>query len=515
MPPFFSIIVPVYNHEGYIGEALDSLLAQTDPDWEACVVDDGSMDRTPDIVDEYARRDSRIRVVHQANGGQAVALNAGLRMARGEWVCWLSSDDLFVARKLAVHHRWIERYPGHRYFFSKFQVLNDATGLVSSSDQGPIPAREWQVIDLLSRNYINGISLCIHREAFQEVGEFDSLNRYGQDYDLHLRMLSRFEAVPIPEETCISRVHAGQFSRLENRSMFYDCASAAVRFLVRTSFPNLFPWVDFQDEKQALAAVDRALDVATSPDAYVNQLGPHPLLLSRIVEWVWAQTGHSGRQMRALVEWRVLAMANRCQSCARWGCFWRAAALWVAINPANPLVVPFTASDIADAALADLGLRGDAEAEAVKRFIEKRQGREPHQLPPRREGAQEVLVDGSVGEVIVQKLAQIGWRVTRLDSKADGLRLHEWGWTVGVHSARRSVVASLAAVPVWSVALISGQAGPFLAIGSKTSPVKINKGEGGDLGGRLDQAERVGWAVRGMRRLLWLQWRAQRLLTIC
>jgi glycosyltransferase involved in cell wall biosynthesis len=509
MTPFYSILVPVYNHEKFVGLALDTLLAQTDPDWEACVVDDGSTDGTAAIVDDYSRRDPRIRVFHQANGGQAVALNRCVHEARGQWICWLSSDDLFDPHKLAVHRKWIECFPAHRYFFSKFRVLNDATGQVLSSDQGAIPAREWQVLELLSRNYINGITLCVHREAFQEVGLFDSLNRYGQDYDLHLRMLTRYEAIPIPEETCISRVHASQYSRLENRSMFYDCASAAVGYLGRTSFSALFPLLDLKNQSRAFEAVDRALDVATSTEAYVNQLGPHPLLLARIVEWVWGQQGRAGRQMQALVEWRVMAMAKRCPSDSRWSSFWKAAALWVASNPADPHVAGFTAQEIADAALSDLSARGDSEAEAVRRFIEKRQGRAVHQPPHHRKPPRDVLVDEEVGDAIVSELTRGGWRLTRVDRQFDAFRLHEWGWTVGVRSARRSVAATLAAVPLWDAAVMGSRCTVFLTVASRTVPVMLEQRDTE----ALDCLRSARSGARLMRFIRRVQWRVKRAMT--
>lgn len=512
MNPFFSILVPVYNHEKYVGLALDSLLAQTDPDWEACVVNDGSTDGTAVILAEYAARDSRIRVFHQANGGQAVALNSGLREARGEWICWLSSDDLFEPCKLAVHRQWVERFPKHRYFFSKFRVLDDATGRITASDQGAIPPREWQVLDLLSYNYINGIAFCIHRDAFHEVGVFDSQNRYGQDYDLHLRMLSRYEAIPIPVETCISRVHARQFSRIENRSMFYDCAAAALGFLNRTSFSGLFPLLDLRDEAQAITAVDRGLDVAMSCDAYVNQLGPHPLLLARIMEWVWGQPGRAGRKFQDLVEWRIKAMAERFQPGQRRGSFWRAAALLVALNPELPGVISCTPAAVADALLADLSARGDAEADAVSRFIEKRQNREPHEVPARRMAPHDLLVNGMVTEDIVCGFARQGWCVTRLDMQTDGLGLHEWGWSVGARSARRPVSIALASVPPWDAAVEGNGILYSLEVASRTHPVQAAGVDCAELGCMLEHVMPVGRTVRGVRRLRRLQGKVQRVI---
>ena len=117
--PFATIIVPTYNQEAFLGPALDSLLAQTDSNWEAIIVNDGSTDHTAEIAEEYARRDSRIRCIHKSNGGVASALNVGLESARGEWIHWLSSDDMFEPTKLAINRLWIKRHPDRNFFFAE------------------------------------------------------------------------------------------------------------------------------------------------------------------------------------------------------------------------------------------------------------------------------------------------------------------------------------------------------------------------------------------------------------
>lgn len=88
-----TVVIPVYNVERYLRECLDSLCAQTFADWEAVCVDDGSADGSGAILEEYARRDRRIRVIRQANGGPGVARDAALPLARGDWIGFLDADD--------------------------------------------------------------------------------------------------------------------------------------------------------------------------------------------------------------------------------------------------------------------------------------------------------------------------------------------------------------------------------------------------------------------------------------
>lgn len=91
--PRLSIIMPVYNVERYLREAVDSVIAQTFTDWELILVDDGSTDSSPAICDKYAESDSRIKVIHQQNGGLSAARNSGLRASTGHIIGFVDSDD--------------------------------------------------------------------------------------------------------------------------------------------------------------------------------------------------------------------------------------------------------------------------------------------------------------------------------------------------------------------------------------------------------------------------------------
>lgn len=92
--PKISIIVPVYKTEAYLHRCVDSILAQTFTDFEVLLIDDGSPDRSGEICDEYAKKDSRIKVFHKPNGGASDARNVGLDNAQGEYVCFVDSDDV-------------------------------------------------------------------------------------------------------------------------------------------------------------------------------------------------------------------------------------------------------------------------------------------------------------------------------------------------------------------------------------------------------------------------------------
>ncbi len=125
-----SIIVPVYNSEGTIKACVESIIAQDYNDWELLLVDDGSMDRSLVLCDEFARQDSRIHVISQKHQGVSIARNNGLERARGEYVCFVDSDDVVDSNHLSsMYTNWefdmvicgysVDEYDSNGYFLKQ------------------------------------------------------------------------------------------------------------------------------------------------------------------------------------------------------------------------------------------------------------------------------------------------------------------------------------------------------------------------------------------------------------
>lgn len=123
----FSIIIPVYNVAPYLRECLDSVLAQTFANWEAICVDDGSTDGSGTILDEYAAKDKRFRVIHQANAGVSAARNVALDVMKGEWVGFLDADDVLSPWMLQSIDSSVKHHPEadiHSFKLRAFQEGN-------------------------------------------------------------------------------------------------------------------------------------------------------------------------------------------------------------------------------------------------------------------------------------------------------------------------------------------------------------------------------------------------------
>jgi hypothetical protein len=186
--PFISIIMPLYNHEKYVAQAVESVLAQTFEDFELVVCNDGSTDASLERVDAYD--DRRIRIIDKPNGGTVSALNSCLMSARGKFVCWLSSDDLFAPGKLAAHAAHHTRDQESMLSFAPFGYLRDDQFLAVSQTK---PSSSARLAQFLGGNYVNGLSVCASRTLYAQHGLFDSRFRYAHDVERWFQFLVHHE----------------------------------------------------------------------------------------------------------------------------------------------------------------------------------------------------------------------------------------------------------------------------------------------------------------------------------
>jgi len=192
-----SVIIPVFNHEKYIAECVESVLGQTYRDFEVVVVDDGSTDRTPEILKRYG---DRIRYIRQSNRGGAGALNTAIRNSRGEYIAWLSSDDVFLPAKLEEQVAHFEQHPEVDVTYTDFLVI-DGEGKVTGEVRSPYyPDKKRFRYEMFVGNFVNGSSVMFRRKCIEETGYFDEEMRYHADGNMWFRMLKRHEFghIPIP-----------------------------------------------------------------------------------------------------------------------------------------------------------------------------------------------------------------------------------------------------------------------------------------------------------------------------
>lgn len=123
--PLFTVILCTFNRADLLPRALESLLAQRRADWDAIIVDDGSTDHTAEVVRPYVQRDARLRYVHHANQGLARSRNRAARLARGDFITFLDSDDAFTPDHLAQRRAAVQQHPAIDFFYGGVQVIGD------------------------------------------------------------------------------------------------------------------------------------------------------------------------------------------------------------------------------------------------------------------------------------------------------------------------------------------------------------------------------------------------------
>jgi glycosyltransferase involved in cell wall biosynthesis len=190
--PAISVIMPVYNREAVVRRAIDSVLAQDFTDFELIIVDDGSKDRTVEVVQEVT--DPRLRLFRQPhNMGGNAARNRGIREARAPLIAFLDSDDVYLPGKLGYIVRYMEAHPEVEALLDSF-VLEEAGPRTSRARLRINP--ELAANDAIEsaifqrRVYKATPALSARREALERIGMFDETLRRRQDFDIVLRLVA-------------------------------------------------------------------------------------------------------------------------------------------------------------------------------------------------------------------------------------------------------------------------------------------------------------------------------------
>ena len=192
-----SVIIPAFNAQDSIAATLESVLCQTWSRFEAIVVDDGSTDRTAEIVEQIARKDNRVRIYHQKNGGVADARNRGIRESAGNWIAPLDADDIWTPEYLESEIRKAQQASDRVAVIYSWSTRIDLEGLtlpgVSAS-----AVRGKVLSTLLCHNFLgNGSCTLIRRSALESVGGYHQRFSPTEDWDLYLRLAEHYEFVPV------------------------------------------------------------------------------------------------------------------------------------------------------------------------------------------------------------------------------------------------------------------------------------------------------------------------------
>lgn len=268
--PFFSVIIPCYNIEGYLVKCLDSIIEQTFPDFEIILIDDGSTDNSGTICEKYKNKDSRIIVQHQVNSGVSVARNTGIKLSKAKWIFFIDPDDWIEKNALEKLHRVITNNNADVYLFDYFQEFS----------QKQINKQLFGTSHLLDKKEVESLRMAPFNQLVLDgkVVEYETNVIWNKVYNAEI--LKRNELLFFPEARKGQDVifNAEAFQLL--KSFFYIHETLYHYRYIESSITNRFnPKVRFYNEI-AFEHYERIIKKYNLPKIYENNY--HVRVLTRL-----------------------------------------------------------------------------------------------------------------------------------------------------------------------------------------------------------------------------------------
>jgi teichuronic acid biosynthesis glycosyltransferase TuaG len=305
-----SVIMPAYNAEAYVAEAIDSVIDQTYTDWELVVVDDGSKDGTAAIVKGFCARDSRVNYIFRQNGGQAAARNTGIRASRGDLVAFLDSDDLWVREKLELQTEALEKI-GADVVSSNGFVFRDGDRATEAYELATVAgktsgAEMFKLLYEFNRIQIQSVLVW----SYQNCEDYDlwlSLARSGAVFygmEEKLIMYRRHSAASTFEESNVLRPMIAVMKKHASGGRMSD---AEVKTRIRNLYRNLIA---------SLVREGKVTEAKRCMEEFVAWGGGGAVTrLQKILLSVWpGQFNFISRECLFRIEWHLNSLARRRQS---------------------------------------------------------------------------------------------------------------------------------------------------------------------------------------------------------
>ncbi|MUG99150.1 glycosyltransferase [Scytonema sp. UIC 10036] len=243
-----SVVIPAYNAERTIWETIDSVLKQSFQDFELIVINDGSKDRTLEIVRSI--QDERVKIFSYDNGGLPVARNRGISHATGEYIAFLDADDLWTPDKLELQLAALQQHPEAGVAYSWTVCMIEEGEALSYRQLPPTTFTGNIYSELLQSNFIaHGSNVLVRREAVDSVGDFDPACTSCADWDYWLRLAARWQYVLVPQNQIFYRRTLGSMSSnvevMEERGLFmiekaYREAPSELQYLKSQTMSNFY-----------------------------------------------------------------------------------------------------------------------------------------------------------------------------------------------------------------------------------------------------------------------------------
>lgn len=238
--PLITVITPTFNRADFIEEAVNSVLAQTYGNFELLIVDDGSTDDTKAVL-APALQDTRVQYFYQQNQGQSVARNLALAKAKGEFICFLDSDNYWPPEKLESQVRQFAENPDYDVVYGDIIEIDEQGREVTRKNMRRYSGNISSF--MIRDNCVSMNTAMARKRCFDELGAISGQRRVADDYDLWLRFSAKFRFLYVPEFWAFYRVMENQISTDKTRR--FDSNWQIITDF-RQAFPDAMPEKDFR-----------------------------------------------------------------------------------------------------------------------------------------------------------------------------------------------------------------------------------------------------------------------------
>lgn len=271
MTPKVSVILPSYNHEQYVEAAVRSVMEQSGVDFELIVIDDGSKDRSPEILKRLAD-ELKFTYIHRPNKGVVATLNETLELAQGEYVCSFSSDDIMPPDRLKKQSDFLDAHPDAAACFGQIVPLYD-DGSLGEMDVRYLRSAPQVTFEesFLGKKALHGCGEMFVREKILAIGGYDK-RYFFEDYPLYLKILYNYGPQPVSKDfvCCYYREH-GDNLHLDHERIFREIirilsenysAHPLYKKAVRAWKANWFSAVAAQSKLEALHLIPKVISLS-------------------------------------------------------------------------------------------------------------------------------------------------------------------------------------------------------------------------------------------------------------
>jgi glycosyltransferase involved in cell wall biosynthesis len=246
--PKISVVIPLYNHEKYVEEAVRSVLAQSVSDFELIIINDGSTDNSENIVNHID--DDRIRYVYQENQGAYKTINKGIQLAKGEYISILNSDDSYYPNRFEEFLKILENEDAIYAVFSHVEFIDDQGKSIKyergAEDNwaGYDPETSFKgdgniILDLLAGNFLVTTSnLFCRKSVFDSLGFFLNL-KYAHDYEFFLRLCYRYKVSIVEEALLRYRIHGANTVKENEAAVSFEVGLTLANFFLNYDMRNV------------------------------------------------------------------------------------------------------------------------------------------------------------------------------------------------------------------------------------------------------------------------------------